>query len=140
MWNNYKNMQKIILIGNLGKDAVHDQQNGLIRLTVAVEDKVKNQQGAWEKRATWYNCTQWYNKGGNPPALLPYLLKGCKVAIEGKPEAQLGNDGKAYLGVKVSGIEMLVFKKTDEAPKPVQQQPAAPVNDPWAGSNDDLPF
>lgn len=135
-------MQKIILIGNLGKDAVHDAQNGLIRLTVAVEDKVKNQQGAWEKRATWYNCTQWYVKGGNPPALLPYLLKGCKVAIEGKPEAQLGNDGKAYLGVKVANIEMVVFKKTDEAPKPapVQQQPAAPVNDPWAGSNDDLPF
>ena len=57
--------------------------------------------------------------------IVDYLKKGTKVLIEGEPNAQEHN-GKAYLKVRESNVELL-----GGAPTPTQTQPIA---------NDDVPF
>lgn len=96
-------MQILTIAGNIGKDAEVRTTGGgdkVAGFSVAV-DNGKDSSGN-RRDSTWYDCSIW---GKRAEALAPYLKKGGKVSISGRPTVRVYND-KAYLGVSVDQITL----------------------------------
>jgi single-strand DNA-binding protein len=95
-------MIKLQVIGNLGADAVSNNVNGrnVINFSVAHSEKYKDAQGQEQTRTVWVNCAYWTEKLG----ILPYLLKGKTVYVEGTPslETYTTQDGKTNPKLKLN--------------------------------------
>ena len=70
--------------GNLTRDSeLRATQGGtnILSFGVAVNDRRRNAQGEWEDRPNYIDCVMF---GARAQAMQKFLLKGTKVAIEGK--------------------------------------------------------
>jgi single-strand DNA-binding protein len=75
---------RVQLIGNLGNTPevkVFEGNKKVARMTIATNEKYKNQKGEWVTDTTWHNITAW---GNNAEIAEKYLQKGSEIAIEGK--------------------------------------------------------
>lgn len=106
-------MQRITLIGNLGKDAViQDAGNqNVINFSVAVSEKFKNKDGVQTEETTWYDCALWRRKDQSTE-VAKFLLKGQKVYLEGRPTADTFTDKstgevRVTMRVSVAKVELL---------------------------------
>jgi single-strand DNA-binding protein len=125
-------MQKIILSGNLGKDAeVSKLESGrsCIRLNVAVNSF----KGKGEQRTTF---TQWYGVSYfvNNEAILQYLKKGATVVVCGNLELDIfksESTGKMFVNANVLASDIQIVKFVgDEPVKPANAgSEALPVPD-----------
>lgn len=145
-------MIKLLVIGNLGKDAVLNNVNGknVINFTVAHTEKYKDAQGNQKDRTVWVDCAYWTDRTG----IAPYLKKGTQVYVEGNPDVrtyttQDGRNG-ATLSLRVGNIQLLGSRSTEgsgggqyqSAPASggyASQGPAPAAND-ITEPMDDLPF
>jgi single-strand DNA-binding protein len=97
-------MQKLFLAGNVGRDATLRATQGgdhVLNFTLAV-DNGKDKSG--ERRpATWFDCSLW---GDRARKLEPYIRKGSRVALMGRPTAR-EHDGKAYLGIVIDDLTFM---------------------------------
>ena len=136
-------MQKVILIGNLGKDPeVKSFDNGgkIVNFTVGVTERgYKTKEGKEIPDHTeWFNCS--VRQNGLAGVVEQYVKKGNKVYVEGKLRTrEYEKDGqKKYLTeLLVDNMELLTPKGEGSN----QQPQAAPVQQ-QAESQDDsnLPF
>ena len=136
-------MQKVILIGNLGKDPeVKSFENGgkIVNFTVGVTERgYKTKEGKEIPDHTeWFNCS--VRQNGLAGVVEQYVKKGNKVYVEGKLRTrEYEKDGqKKYLTeLLVDNMELLTPKGDGGS----QQSQAAPVQQ-QAESQDDsnLPF
>jgi len=96
-------MQKIFISGTIGRDAVvrsTGSGDDVAGFSVVVDNgKDKNGQ---KRDGTWYDCSLWGKRG---TALAPYLTKGTKVSIMGRPGAR-EHAGKVYLQCSVDEITL----------------------------------
>jgi single-strand DNA-binding protein len=79
-----KSVNKVILIGNLGKDPeVKYTPSGMAvaRFSVATTDRVKDKDGNWQDRTEWHNLVAFQRTA---EIAAEYLKKGNKVYIEGR--------------------------------------------------------
>lgn len=78
-------VNKVILIGNLGKDAeTRTPGNGeraVINFTLATSERYRAQDGELKEDTTWHNIVYWTKAGTNLPG---YLTKGTTVYVEGQ--------------------------------------------------------
>lgn len=117
-------MLKILMIGNLGKDAVVNQVNGktVINFNLAHTDKFKNQQGTEINKTTWVQAAYWTDKTN----VAQYLKKGTQVFIEGMPEIRSYDktDGtrEAVFTVRVLGVQLLGGNKQNTSSAPQSDQ------------------
>jgi single-strand DNA-binding protein len=136
-------MQKVILIGNLGKDPeVKSFDNGgkIVNFTVGVTERgYKTKEGKEIPDHTeWFNCS--VRQNGLAGVVEQYVKKGNKVYVEGKLRTrEYEKDGqKKYLTeLLVDNMELLTPKGEGGS----QQSQAAPVQqqaEPQDDSN--LPF
>lgn len=102
-------MIKLLVIGNLGKDAVTNVVNGrnVINFNVAHTEKYKDAQGNQVEKTTWVECSYWTDR----TAVVPYLKKGTQVYVEGNPDVRTyttadGRNG-ASLRVMVQSVQLL---------------------------------
>lgn len=102
-------MIKLLVIGNLGKDAILNNVNGknVINFTVAHTEKYKDAQGVQKDRTVWVDCSYWTDRTG----VVPYLKKGTQVYVEGNPDVrtyttQDGRNG-ATLTLRVQSIQLV---------------------------------
>lgn len=108
-------MQRLTIIGNLGKDAEVKDFNGnkCINFSVAVTENWKDKNGQKQSKTNWYECSKW----GNQTTIANYLKKGVKLLVEGTPEARayVSQDGtaKSVQGVNVRNMEILVFAESE---------------------------
>lgn len=92
-------MQKITVIGRLGRDAVvreTTQGERFLTMTVAASSKVR---GA--EKTTWYEVMSFNPRHqGN---LMQYLKKGSAIVVVGDVDlsVQQGNDGRSYLRASI---------------------------------------
>lgn len=123
-------MQKVILIGNLGKDPeVKSFDNGgkIVNFTVGVTERgYKTKEGKEIPDHTeWFNCS--VRQNGLAGVVEQYVKKGNKVYVEGKLRTrEYEKDGqKKYLTeLLVDNMELL----TPKGESGIQPQPqAAPV-------------
>lgn len=78
-----KSINKVILIGNLGKDPevkYTPQGTPVAKFSLATNDRYKDKDGNWQDRTEWHNITAWARTA---EIAGQYLKKGNKVYIEG---------------------------------------------------------
>jgi len=78
-----KSVNKVILIGNLGKDPelkYTPQGTAVAKFSLATNDRYKDKEGQWQDRTEWHNITAWARTA---EIAGEYLKKGGKVYIEG---------------------------------------------------------
>lgn len=106
-------INKVMISGNLTRDAeLRSTQGGssVLKLGVAVNDRRKNPNtGEWEDVPNFIDCTLF---GRRAESLARYLVKGTKVAIEGRlhysswEDRQTGQK-RSKLDVNVDEIEFM---------------------------------
>lgn len=97
-------MQFLTILGNLGADAqvqvYYDKK--FVSFKVADTQRFTDTKGVEHERTTWVSCA-WNGDGGK---LLPFLKKGTKVLVQGRPSY------KAYSSEKermiVAGVDLHV--------------------------------
>ena len=137
-------MQKVILIGNLGKDPeVKSFDNGgkIANFTVGVTERgYKTKEGKEIPDHTeWFNCS--VRQNGLAGVVEQYVKKGNKVYVEGKLRTrEYEKDGqKKYLTeLLVDNMELLT-PKGESGSQPQQQQPVVEQKQD-GNEQDQLPF
>jgi len=78
-----KSVNKVILIGNLGKDPelkYTPSGTPVAKFPLATNERFKDKDGQWQDRTEWHNITAWARTA---EIAGEYLKKGGKVYIEG---------------------------------------------------------
>ncbi len=78
-----KSVNKVILLGNVGKDPeIRSTPGGTMVATfsIATSERQKDQQGNWQDRTEWHNLVAF---GRTAEIIRDYVKKGNKLFIEG---------------------------------------------------------
>jgi single-strand DNA-binding protein len=160
-----KSVNKVILLGHLGKDAetkFTPSGTSVTNFTLATNRRVKDQQsGEWRDETDWHRVVLWQAEN-----ISNYLLKGKQVYLEGRLQTRQWEDkeGKKNYTTEVvcnsQDIILLASGRSGDAggggdyapgPQPVsmprsarpQPQHSAPPEDPGFNqgiTDDDVPF
>ncbi len=87
-----KSVNKVILIGNLGKDPevkYTPQGTPVAKLALATNERYKDKDGQWQDRTEWHNVVLWQRLA---EIAGEYLKKGGKVYIEGRLQTRSWDD------------------------------------------------
>ena len=79
-----KSVNKVILVGNLGKDPevkYTPQGTPIAKFSLATNERFKDKDGNWQDRTEWHNIVLWQRLA---EIAGEYLKKGHKVYIEGR--------------------------------------------------------
>jgi len=101
-----RSVNKVILIGNLGKDPeVKYTQGGMAvaKFTVATNERRKDKDGQWQDHTEWHNLVAFQRTA---EIVGEYLKKGGKVYIEGSLRTSSWDDKES--GQKKYRTEILV--------------------------------
>ncbi|MBL8178767.1 MAG: single-stranded DNA-binding protein [Bryobacterales bacterium] len=112
-----RSVNKVILLGNLGKDAeTKFTPSGVARTTfsIATTRRFKDQQtGEWKDETDWHNIVLWRSEN-----LANYLLKGKQVYVEGRLQTRSYDDkdgNKRYMTEVVADDVILLGGRGDSA-------------------------
>ena len=152
-----RSINKVILIGHLGRDAetrFTPAGVAVTKFSVATNRRWKDQQtGEWKEETDWANVVLWRQEN-----LANYLTKGKQVYVEGRLQTRNYDDKygkKQYVTEVVAEDVLLLGGRGGEAgaeagPQPVsmprsaqRSQPAQPAEDHGADqgiTDDDVPF
>ena len=109
-------MNKIMINGNLTKDievAVNKNDVLVGKFTIANNTKVGT-----EERTSFINCVVF---GERVEKLVPYLLKGAKVLVDGRLEVNTVKNNElynTYVNIYVDGLEILKFVNDEPKEEP----------------------
>jgi single-strand DNA-binding protein len=87
-----KSLNKVQLIGNLGKDPeVKYTPSGtpVAKITIATNERFKDKDGQWQDRTEWHNVVLWQRLA---EIAGEFLKKGGKVYIEGRLQTRSWDD------------------------------------------------
>jgi len=87
-----KSVNKVILIGNLGKDPeVKYTPSGLpvAKFSLATNERYKDKSGEWQDRTEWHNIVAWQRLA---EIVGEYVKKGSKIYIEGRLQTSSWED------------------------------------------------
>ena len=152
-----KSVNKVILLGNVGKDPeIRSTGSGTMvaNFTLATSDRFQDQQGNWQDRTEWHNLVAFKRTA---EIVRDYVKKGSKLYIEGKIQTRSWDDKET--GAKRYRTEIIVndlsllsgrddgggYSRSSPASAAVNedQRPPAGQND-YAQSaeisDDDIPF
>jgi len=152
-----RSVNKVILLGNLGKDAeTRFTPGGAARTTfsIATSRRWKDQQtGEWKEETDWHNVVLWRQEN-----LSTYLTKGKQVYVEGRLRTRSyeDKDNKKVYTTEVVADEVILLggRGADagseeqrapavSAPRGAQRPPAQAAEEPpadFSASDDDVPF
>lgn len=137
-----KGLNRVMLIGNLGKDPeVSYTASGIAvaKFSVATNERWKDESGNTQERTEWHNIVVW---GKLAEVCGQYLKKGSKVFLEGRLQTRSWDDKnsgtKKYMTeVIVQNMVMLDAKGTGADVVPEVDSGTEEVSGP---EKDDLPF
>jgi single-strand DNA-binding protein len=87
-----KSVNKVILIGNLGKDPeVKYTPTGtaFAKFSLATNERFKDKAGEWQDRTEWHNIVAWQRLA---EIVGEYVKKGSKLYIEGRLQTSSWDD------------------------------------------------
>ena len=133
-------VNKVILIGNLGKDPEIRYLEGnlaKVKFSLATSEHYKDKNGNKVEHTEWHHIVLW---GGLAESAEKILKKGMQIYIEGKIQTRDWNDKQ---GIKKNITEIIVesyqILQKKETTSPSQNQfPNAPSNE--MDNKDSLPF
>ncbi len=107
-------MNKIMLIGNLGKDpdmSYTNEGTAVTKFSLAVNRRTRTASGERQEETEWFNIVAWRQLA---ETCNTYLRKGMKVFIEGRLQTRkfVGQDGvqRTVVEVIANDMEMLTPK------------------------------
>ncbi len=153
-----RSVNKVILIGHLGKDAeTKFTPSGVARtiFSIATNRRWKDQQtGEWKEETDWHNVVMWRQEG-----VSTYLTKGKQIYLEGRLQTRNYDDKdgrKVYVTEVVADDVILLSGRGEGGDMPQTSapgrgpqrvatpaaQPAPAQESPDAGgvTDDDVPF
>ena len=110
-----RSLNKVMLIGNLGKDPEIRTTNSGTRvatLSVATSRRWKSSSGEDQEKTEWHRVILWNNRGtGLADVAEKYLKKGDRVYIEGRIEYRSWEDreGNTRYTTEIVGREMVML-------------------------------
>jgi single-strand DNA-binding protein len=143
-------VNKVILVGNLGKDPeVRYTPNGdsITNITVATTDQWKDKQTGEKKEATEWHRVVFFGKLAEIAG--QYLKKGRQVYLEGALRTRKWQDKEGVdrytTEIVASEMKMLGAKQEGATPAPAAASTPAPAAAPASAGNfndfeDDIPF
>ena len=115
-----KSVNKVILIGNLGKDPelkYTPSGTAVAKFSLATADRFKDKAGEWQDRTDWHNIVCWQRTA---EIAAEYLKKGGKVYIEGRLRTDSWDDKetgqKKYRTEVICNDLVLLGGRSDSAP------------------------
>jgi single-strand DNA-binding protein len=105
-----RSVNKVILIGNLGRDAetkFTPSGTSVTRFPIATTRNWKDQQsGEWKEETNWTNVTVWRQEN-----LANYLVKGKQVYVEGRLQTRSydDKDGKKVYATEVVAEDVILL-------------------------------
>ena len=105
-----RSVNKVILVGNLGKDAETKFTPGgaaVTKFTIATGRRWKDQQsGEWKEETDWHNVVLWRAEN-----LANYLTKGKQVYVEGRLHTRSydDKDGKKQYFTEVVAEDVILL-------------------------------
>jgi len=132
-----KGVNKVIILGNLGKDPDLKYTAGgsaVANISIATSEQwIDKQSGEKQERTEWHNIVFF---GKLAEIVGQYLTKGSKVYIEGRlrTEKWQDKDGNDRYSTKIYANELQMLGDKPQG-KPQDQQPA-----PENAFEDDIPF
>ena len=140
-----RSVNKVILIGNLGKDAETKytaSNKAVANFSVATSRRVKDGNDAWRDETTWINVVLW-----NAEKVADFLKKGKQVYIEGRIQTRsYESHGEKKYVTEVVAEELILLgggESKDAAPETTgqcksQARPRGVARPPI--SDEDVPF
>src|SRR6516164_3279372 len=101
-----KSVNKVILVGNLGKDPeVKYTPSGVpvAKFSLATNERYKDKAGEWQDRTEWHNIVAWQRLA---EIVGEYVKKGSKIYIEGRLQTSSWEDKQS--GEKKYRTEIVV--------------------------------
>jgi single-strand DNA-binding protein len=158
-----KSVNKVILLGNLGKDPeikFLPSGQAVANFGLATTERYKDKAGEWQDKTEWHNITAY---GRQAEIIRDYVKKGHKLFIEGRLTTRSWDDKdtgkKVYrTEIVVSDLSLLSGRGDGEgggggsygggrgasgSSGGYDQRPAAPVQDDYGDTgitDDDIPF
>jgi single-strand DNA-binding protein len=151
-----KSVNKVILIGNLGKDPeVKYTPSGtaMAKFSLATNERYKDKSGEFQERTEWHNIVAWQRLA---EIAGEYLKKGRSVYIEGRIQTRSWDDKqtgqKKYMTEIVANDLVLLSGGRGEggeggggkgARSAAATEPSAPPENPAQGAeitDEDIPF
>lgn len=131
-------VNKVILIGNLGKDPeVRHLEGGaaVANFPLATTETFKDKNGNRQEQTEWHNIVVWR---GLAEVAEKYLKKGMTIYIEGKLRTRSWDDkeGNKRYTTEVVGESFTMLNKRDTN----QQSSGEDNNSSMPRTGDDLPF
>lgn len=138
-------VNKVILIGNLGKDPeMRHMQNGdaVTNITLATTDTWKDKNGEKQEKTEWHRVT-FYRKLAE--IAVEYLKKGSPVYIEGRLETRKWTDKEGIerysTDIIANDMKMLGSKPESSSQQPQESRSQNKANvSGFEDMNDDCPF
>jgi len=87
-----KSVNKVILVGNLGKDPeIKYTPSGtpVAKFSLATNESFKDKSGQWQERTEWHNVVAWDRLA---EIIGEYVKKGSKLYIEGRLQTSSWDD------------------------------------------------
>lgn len=136
-------VNKVILVGNLGKDAELRYTPGgtaVASLRLATTDRYKDKDGQWKEQTEWHTVVIWDKMA---ESLAEYLRKGKQIYVEGRLQTRTWDDkeGKKRYMTEVRGDRIVLLggrPSTGEREEPAAQ--AEPSRETTELTDDDIPF
>ena len=142
-----KGVNKVILIGNLGRDPeVRHTQDGksITNFSIATSESWMDKQGNKQEKTEWHKVSVF---GKLAEIAEQYLDKGSQLYIEGKLQTRKwqDKDGNDKYTTEILGNEMNMLggrQGSGGGAADVQSQPATPMSQPVESniSEEDIPF
>ena len=134
-------LNKIMLIGNLGRDAETRFTTNNVSVTnfsLATTNSYKDKEGNWQNETTWHNVTS-FNLSD---FFKDNLKKGRKFYVEGRITKREYNDkdGNKRTSTDVVSEKLIPLDSTGSESSSVDSSTGETVETPQVENNEDLPF
>ena len=142
-----KSINKVILIGNVGKDPeVRYSSSGtpVAKFSLATNEKFKNRNNEWQERTEWHNVVAWQRLA---EIVGEFVSKGTKLYVEGRLQTSCWEDGQSgdrKYRTEVVVRELVLLSSTNNGAVDREQataipSPAGSVSEP-ADTSEEIPF
>lgn len=136
-----KGVNKVILLGHLGKDPEVQKLEGgvtLAKFPLATTDYYKDKNGQRQEQTEWHNIVMWRSTA---EIAEKYLHKGSSIYLEGRLRTRKytdkDNNTKYFTEIVAESFNMLDKKPEGSGSNPSNENFDAPASN---EGGDDLPF
>jgi single-strand DNA-binding protein len=139
-------VNKVILIGNLGRDAELRYTPGgapVATLNLATTEVWNDKSGQRQERTEWHRVVLW---GKTAETLAEYLTKGKQIYVEGRLQTRQWDDkdGVKRYTTEIRGDRVVLLGGAAPSPRPTPPRgdvaEAEPSAEPTDLAEDDIPF